>query len=122
MPRARLELARLSARDFESRASTDSAIGAKRIFTAKKRDELQTTTFLPYFSRSFLVETLIFKRVAAYFYTISNPLRLPIPPPRLVEAELSTNHFFGSSESAHGKVFASALATSMAVLMPVFGG
>jgi hypothetical protein len=36
-----------------------------------------------------------------------------------VEAELSTNHFFGSSESAHGKVFASALATSMAVLMPV---
>lgn len=28
MPRARLELARLAARDFESRASTDSAIGA----------------------------------------------------------------------------------------------
>jgi hypothetical protein len=28
VPRARLELARLAARDFESRASTDSAIGA----------------------------------------------------------------------------------------------
>ena len=28
VPRARVELARLAARDFESRASTDSAIGA----------------------------------------------------------------------------------------------
>ena len=28
VPRARLELARLAARDFESRASTDSATGA----------------------------------------------------------------------------------------------
>ena len=47
---------------------------------------------------------------------ILNPLRLPIPPSGRMEAELSTNHFFGSSESAQGKVFAKALATVIAVL------
>ena len=96
--------------------------GLNAFLQLRKEMNFKQQLFSPIFPEVFLVETLIFKRVAAYFYRIFNPLRLPIPPPRLVEAELSTNHFFGSSESAHGKVFASALASSMAVLMPVFGG
>ena len=53
---------------------------------------------------------------------ILNPLRLPIPPSGRMEAGLSLNHFLGSSESAHGKLRDSELATSVAVLTPVLGG
>ena len=53
---------------------------------------------------------------------ILNPLRLPIPPSGRMEGGLSPNHFFGSSGSVHGKVFANAPATSVAVLPSGFGG